>query len=421
SNEKKLIQMIKIHIDQNVADLLTKAFDRIIHKGWLEWNAKAAKNGIGVKTSNSRVNAVGPYLVLLGKNTSLIGLTFADSHNMVAYLEKSIKNADFAEIVDFMNVNPIRYALTIHSKVEGKTIVISESSVRKDLQFDNEDEAQTRFETASKQSNDPLLLRFNTLRSKEDRLKLKELMDLCTKLSDRVLDLETRKTAQAKAIASLKKRVKKLERKRKSKTLGGKHSLIFEESDFDDEGFDADIDELFKDVEGDAEQVISVAADEVPTGDAVNTAGTEFNTASAPVTTVGVSVSTAEPITTASVKITTVEPITPPPTTTTIFKDEDLIIAQTLVKMRSEKSKVRGVVMQEPSETTTRPTIPPQQHDPKGKGKGKMVEQEKPLKKKDQIKFDEEIAQRLQAQMQAELEEEERMAREREEDANIAE
>ncbi|GKE46962.1 hypothetical protein Tco_1478220, partial [Tanacetum coccineum] len=27
SNEKKLIQMIKIHMDQNVADLLTKAFD----------------------------------------------------------------------------------------------------------------------------------------------------------------------------------------------------------------------------------------------------------------------------------------------------------------------------------------------------------------------------------------------------------
>ncbi|GJX68372.1 putative ribonuclease H-like domain-containing protein [Tanacetum coccineum] len=68
---------------------------------------------------------------------------------------------------------------------------------------------------------------------------------------------------------------------------------------------------------------------------------------------------------------------------------------------------VRGVVMQEPSETATRPTIPPQQHDPKDKGKGKMVEQEKPLKKKDQIKFDEEIAQRLQAQMQAELEDKE--------------
>ncbi|GKF01615.1 hypothetical protein Tco_0028538, partial [Tanacetum coccineum] len=80
-------------------------------------------------------------------------------------------------------------------------------------------EAQTRFETASKQSNDPPLSRVNTLGSGEDRLKLKELMDLCTKLSDRVHDLETTKTAQAKEIASLK-RVNKLERKRKSKALG---------------------------------------------------------------------------------------------------------------------------------------------------------------------------------------------------------
>ncbi|GJR65021.1 hypothetical protein Tco_0011086 [Tanacetum coccineum] len=178
---------------------------------------------------------------------------------------------------------------------------------------------------------------------------------------------------------------------------------------------------VFKDVKGDAEQVISAAADEVPTGDAINIDGTKVNTTSAPITTAGASVSTAEPITTASVNITTVEPITPQTTTTTIFEDEDLIIAQTLVKMRSEKSKVIGVVMQESSKTATRPLVPPQQHDTKDKGKGKMVEQEKPLKKKDQIKFDKEIAQRLQAQMQAKLEEEERLAREREEDANIAE
>ncbi|GKD28796.1 hypothetical protein Tco_1239574 [Tanacetum coccineum] len=75
-------------------------------------------------------------------------------------------------------------------------------------------DAQTRFETASKQYNDPPLSRVNTLGSREDKLKLKELMDLCTKLSERVLDLETTKTAQAKEIANLKKRVKKLERKR---------------------------------------------------------------------------------------------------------------------------------------------------------------------------------------------------------------
>ncbi|GJR24377.1 hypothetical protein Tco_0972904 [Tanacetum coccineum] len=78
--------------------------------------------------------------------------------------------------------------------------------------------AQTRFETASKQSNDPPLLRVNILGSGEDRLKLKELMELCTKLSDRVLNLETTKTAQAKEIANLKKRVNKLEKKKKSRT-----------------------------------------------------------------------------------------------------------------------------------------------------------------------------------------------------------
>ncbi|GJY85276.1 hypothetical protein Tco_0499302 [Tanacetum coccineum] len=93
-------------------------------------------------------------------------LIFADSHNMVAYLEKSEDNADFAEIVDFLNASPIRYALTvsptvyvsyieqfwstakiktvnnetqIRAKVDGKTIVITESSVRRDLHFNDED------------------------------------------------------------------------------------------------------------------------------------------------------------------------------------------------------------------------------------------------------------------------------------------
>ncbi|GKF46573.1 hypothetical protein Tco_0136375, partial [Tanacetum coccineum] len=72
------------------------------------------------------------------------------------------------------------------------------------------------------QSNDPPLSRVNTIGSRKDRLLLKELMDLYTKLSNKVLDLEITQTAQAKEIASLKKRVKKLERKRKSKPPGMK-------------------------------------------------------------------------------------------------------------------------------------------------------------------------------------------------------
>ncbi|GKA64780.1 hypothetical protein Tco_0764487 [Tanacetum coccineum] len=54
--------------------------------------------------------------------------------------------------------------------------------------------AQTRFENISKLSNDSLIARGNTLRSDEDSLKLKELMELCTNLQQRVLDIEKTKT-----------------------------------------------------------------------------------------------------------------------------------------------------------------------------------------------------------------------------------
>nr|GEW63898.1 ribonuclease H-like domain-containing protein [Tanacetum cinerariifolium] len=62
-------------------------------------------------------------------------------------------------------------------------------------------------------SNDPLP-------SGEDRMQLTKLMNLCTNLQKHVLDLEKAKTAQAKEITNLNKRVKKLERKKKSRTLG---------------------------------------------------------------------------------------------------------------------------------------------------------------------------------------------------------
>nr|GEV27945.1 hypothetical protein [Tanacetum cinerariifolium] len=72
--------------------------------------------------------------------------------------------------------------------------------------------AQTRFKGVSKQSNDLLLARGNTLRSDEDRMKLDELMAVCTTLQNRVLDLEKTKTSQHNEIARLKRRVKKKNR-----------------------------------------------------------------------------------------------------------------------------------------------------------------------------------------------------------------
>nr|GEW16718.1 hypothetical protein [Tanacetum cinerariifolium] len=45
------------------------------------------------------------------------------------------------------------------------------------------------------------------------------------------------------------------------------------------------------------------------------------------------------PVTTAGVSVSTAEPSTPPTTTTTLIEDKDLTIDQTLIKMRSVKSK----------------------------------------------------------------------------------
>ncbi|GKA88876.1 hypothetical protein Tco_0810688 [Tanacetum coccineum] len=91
----------------------------------------------------------------------------------------------------------------------------------------------TNVESVPTHSNDQLL-------SGEDRLKLNELMELCTGLSQRVIALETTKIAQAKEIASLKKRVKKLEGKRKSKPSGMKRLFKIGRStqvvSFEDEG-----------------------------------------------------------------------------------------------------------------------------------------------------------------------------------------
>nr|GEY07515.1 hypothetical protein [Tanacetum cinerariifolium] len=78
--------------------------------------------------------------------------------------------------------------------------------------------AQTRSEKVSRLSNDLLLARGNTLQSDEDSMKLNELMELCTTLQSRVLDLEETKTTQALEIDSLKTSVKRLKKKQRSRT-----------------------------------------------------------------------------------------------------------------------------------------------------------------------------------------------------------
>ncbi|GKD93874.1 hypothetical protein Tco_1373711 [Tanacetum coccineum] len=71
--------------------------------------------------------------------------------------------------------------------------------------------------------------------SDEGRLKLKELMAMCTKLSKQVHDLEKEKNAQAVEILKLKQRVKKLERKRKSSISHPRRRIYMQVESSDDD------------------------------------------------------------------------------------------------------------------------------------------------------------------------------------------
>ncbi|GJY97396.1 hypothetical protein Tco_0514306 [Tanacetum coccineum] len=44
-------------------------------------------------------------------------LNFADTHNMIAFLEKPAESEGFEQIVDFLNANPIKYALTVNPTI----------------------------------------------------------------------------------------------------------------------------------------------------------------------------------------------------------------------------------------------------------------------------------------------------------------
>ncbi|GKD61504.1 hypothetical protein Tco_1299013 [Tanacetum coccineum] len=268
----------------------------------------------------------------------------------------------------------------------------------------------------------------NTLRSGEDSLKLNELMELCTNLQTRVLDLEKTKTTQAEEIVSLKRRVKKLEQKKRSRTHGlkrlykvGLTARVESSRDEESLGEDASKQGRINAIDADEDITLVNDQDDVDMFDVNTLTGDE--------------VLAEQEVATKDVNLTV----------------DEVTLAQALAALKSVKSKVKGDVIEEPSvpvsaastkvsaaTTTTTATIPtlrkgsvitklgsstttitissqPSQEKVQDKGKEKMIEPKKPLKKKDQISFDEQEAIRL----QAEFDEEERLAREKDE-ANVA-
>ncbi|GJU17679.1 hypothetical protein Tco_1145645, partial [Tanacetum coccineum] len=227
--EKKLIQVLKIHTNDNVADLLTKAFDggnmnesSVDERGLKSKNSlmkhsedmrlcrpskeylqvwfvpprdmsmsclttkgmytigavtKTYKNPSQSHTYSSNLSNLHSSLqalISLTDDLSLLSnmaaLESCPKHNMIAYLEKTEGNVKFHEVIDFLRRSYIFHALTVSpvvsttfveqfwtsaksktinhvrhitAKVAGKSVSISEASIRTDLIFDDADGIDT--------------------------------------------------------------------------------------------------------------------------------------------------------------------------------------------------------------------------------------------------------------------------------------
>ncbi|GJW05334.1 hypothetical protein Tco_1564190 [Tanacetum coccineum] len=247
--------------------------------------------------------------------------------------------------------------------------------------------------TQVQSSHDSPLLGDHTSEKAEDGLNLEELFVLCTNLSNRVLALETSKDAQAEEILKLKDQIIKLKRKCKPSIsyhrawLKSVKRLSMKKRDYME------------------------TEDVVKEGRQISTARPELSTARPDVDDARQEDSVVEPRT--------------PLTTTSIFNDEDITMAQTLIKMKKEKAKEKGVSIKDIKDSSRParsiltlkplPTI-----DPKDKGKS-ILEEPEPAKKMTRSDFnaahiarDAEIARQLQVDLQAEVERE----RQREEEAS---
>ncbi|GJU27975.1 hypothetical protein Tco_1166596 [Tanacetum coccineum] len=374
SNEKKLIQMIKIHTDNNVVDLLTKAFNF-----WATAKEKAVNGEV-----------------------------------------------------------------QLQALVDGKKVIVNEASVRRDLQLEDTKGTEclpnAKFFEELTRMGDPIAAETvheedvpthsnDLLLSGEDSIKLNELMELCTKLQQRVLDLETTKTTQALEIDSLKIRVKKFEKKASKRThklkrlykvglsakvvstddeasLGDQEDTSKQGRKIHDRDADEDItlDSTHFDTNPDMFRVHDLDGDEVIVDVSAGKKVKQSEKVAEK------EVSTADPVTTASEVVTTASVQIP----------DELTLAQTLMEIKSAKPKAvttaatrpkaKGLVIQEQAEQASTPMT-----SSKDKGKGILVEEPLKIKKKNQVLFNKEEALRLQAQFDEEV----RVAREKEE-ANAA-
>ncbi|GJS14154.1 hypothetical protein Tco_0408626 [Tanacetum coccineum] len=276
---------------------------------------------------------------------------------------------------------------------------------------------------------------YSSSQSKKDKLSKKVQRQEAEVPQDEVLDLQKAKDAQAKEIDALKKRIQRLERRKISRPTGLKRLRKVGMSRRVESSIDQESLGVLEDASKQGRSIEDIDADvDVSLVDETQERQDDeliFNTGVLDDVEIPVEakVDRKDEQSTKKLDDSTAGDDSAVPTT-----NEEITLAQTLIQIKAAKPRVvttaattttttrpkdKGVVVQEPSEFRVPQEIKPSSS--KDKGKGIMIEPEVLLKRKDQIALDEQIARDIQAKLDAELLEEQKLERKQEEEeANIA-
>nr|GEX30083.1 hypothetical protein [Tanacetum cinerariifolium] len=349
--EKKLIQVLKIHIDDNVVDLLTKAFD----------------------VSSNEALAI-PEQTAAGVNTPRYDEDSLEVKELMVLFVQFVLRKMELELLLFWStakVKTVNDEVRVQVLIDGKRVNIKESSIRHTLKLDVEEEswylfygvitpmfenmlipaAEEQLKAPKVPSPEPspehqLPSPFNDPipDADKDSLKFQELMDLCTRLSNKVLDLEKEENRVLKEKSFKTTQVDTdapVENMDKSFKQGRMIADMDEDIEDTDEEEPAEVEEVLKVVTV-VKLITEVVTTVAPTGTAA-----QVSKASAPM-------------------------------------------------------RRRGVVIQDPKETAAS-VIVHSEVQTKDKGKGILIQKPKPLKGQAQIDMDEAFARHLEAKLNANI------------------
>nr|GEY19476.1 hypothetical protein [Tanacetum cinerariifolium] len=405
------IQIVLMMMDPNLQMMMERRLMKIQVK---KVNVKIKRKTNNVNTVSSTVNAAGTNEdneLLFDRNMSTLEdvSTFDFLRNdeddgkakkSVRLMMEKLFGMELELILLFWSIakaKTINGEVQLHAKVDGKKIIITISSVRRDLRLGDEEGIDclsnyTIFEQLAlmgnpKRKDTQVPQPSGSTNNVKDEAVHKELGDRLVRAVATASSLET-KTTQHNEIDSLKKRVKKLEKRNRSRNHKlkrlykvGLSARVESSGDKESLGKDASKQERMETIDADQDITLVNVQNDAEMFDVNDLGGEGVFDAEQNEKAVEELVDTAQVSTAA---------------TTVTITTEKITLAQALNALKTSKPKVKGIVIhkqEEPDKSTTTTIISSQQS--KDNGKGIMIEEPVKPKKKDQIRLNEEDALKL--------------------------